>query len=1192
MRELPEKNQHFFNLLEKPSQANDKRKINHSGYFMAIDAEWFESEGHNVVLSYQIATCSRHHANNIIKYVPHGKRLKLAEIIELGIRSVHDGGMPEVCPDGTIRVVLVAHNFAAEWSVLADRDADYITKRLSLIRKTPVTDGHAIKLRIENKPVEVKIYDTMLLAPVTHRSLAKLSSLLGKKYKGKMSIKQSRIEHMDRYLREDPVGFEKYALRDSEVCLKLFFVLQQALNELAFGADRLDKLFRTLASAAVSGFTSKEENEWFKEYLLVLGLAKPTKKQKEQLKKHPNAKIFPGAYRLVKRAYFGGRNESYFVGHTGRYAETRGRVWIDIDLSSAYPSSMALCPLIDLNGEIRQTHLRYRLDKKCAKRLEKDGIPPATIRSAQQALAESPAAFDKILYEEIRRSHARQIRYRATAIDNSLIERWQQLTSSTAEWNPEHYVIPGFARVRFNFPAHILYPCIPVKHPRYGLIYPRQGETVTTAPEILLALSAGATIDALASVELPVSTEAPDGKSHETGPYCFFMKHLRVALTERAKYKKQKGDANAQIYEKLLKEFINSFYGKFSQSINPRNMYSPSTGEMNSLGPSTLTEPSVASLTTGQTRAVLSALLIAIDNYNRGKPHPEQVSVISATTDGLLIGVSCDKDYSLEDDYYVRRKGIPILKSELEQEDKDAEKMDLQKLFSKFGHDGLLASFAQELPIRQLIHSRQELTGSDEYLEVKHLVDEVVSVKTRGQIGLLNSGEAPLLARFGHKPPLSELIEDPEEYKRVMEAGGVVRNTEDSKWIQGQLTRIENGLEKINSYTFITLTNFRKMLESEGRVDLVKQTRQQKINCDYDWKRKIVSADSPFTKPYQDLDEMLIYRRQMETIRRSGRVARPEQVLHRVCLKQKVTTFRDGDTVTLARQFIRGVVQQHLPLESKQTYLQMTDHLNRVWQQEGLDLSTTKEWRIADLKNAKRRHWEPGVLLPTLPMTQLLKVLCRSFGVDEELATRLLFIAPEYRDENAAQVKEMVRAVLHAPKDGIEPFCELFHKGQLPDKTSLLAVLRPVLTEAMLTECVTSNFMPASRYSSERPNFIKLFRRIGLTRKDAENCARVLAPPAAKSSTPRRNPGQKRCLDHFVMALQLPDIQSLGLKPTFIIERLTSYGLSRSRYYALRKNRLTPYSLTDTPANQKQIARMAKSLRLDSTPYLDLLIDK
>lgn len=1207
MQQLPDKYPHFFDLIEHQTTEDKKKNICHIGYFMAIDAEWFESEGRNVVLSYQIATCSRDRADNIIKYVPRGKRLQLSEIIELGIRSVHDGELPIVCRGGKIRVTLMAHNFAAEWSVLADRNADYITKRLSLIRKTPITDGFAIELLLGEKPLNVWIYDTLLLAPATHRSLSKLSNLLGNVYEKKLSIRQHQIEHMDQFLREDPDGFEEYALRDSEVCLKLFFLLQQSLNELAFGPDQFKKLFRTLASAAVSGFTKNPDNHWFKEYLLVLGqVHRPTKKQKDVRDLYPNAKVFPEVYKLVKRSYLGGRNESFIIGRTEKYPETKGRIWIDVDLSSAYPSSMSLCPLIDLYGNVRQTPLRYRLGKRIALRLAKEKITPKIILQAQEALShdnisknkQKPFAHFELMLQRVKcRSHARLIRYHATVIDNSLLKRWQAMSHSDTQWNPESYMIPGFARIRFTFPKSVIYPCLPIKHSRYGLIFPRSGETVASAPEILLAVSAGAKIEAIASVELPIATDDFHGNP-QGGPYCFFNEHLGKALSERAKYKKRKGDAQAQIYEKLLKEFINSFYGKFSQSINPRNMFRPSTGEMVVLGPSTITEPSVASLTTGLTRAVLSALLLAIERYNRGRSHRDQVSVVSATTDGLLLGISRplgQPDYSVETEYYVRRKGLPVLKSELNKEtDHDFAPLDLQELLSKFGHDGLLNCFAQELPIRQLIHARKTLTGSSEYLEIKHLVDEVFSVKTRGQIGRLASGDIPLLARFGHKPPLSEIITNPDDYKRTMEAGGVTRNNQDGKWLLNNLARIDNGLEKIESYTFITLSSFRKMLESDGKVDLVKQIRQQRSNFDYDWKRELGSDDSPLTGPYEDLSEMLLYRYQMEAIRRTGRIARPEQVRHRVILKQKTTNTRGGEASALVRQFLRGVTKQQISLRGSLTYLEMADILNRVWHRQDLTLPVGKIWTEDALKNAKRqtRTFEPGTILPTLQTQRLLKVLCQEFTADYESAARLLFTSQQYLDENAAQIKEVVLAVLHAADDGIEPFRALFHDGLLPDKSALLTIFRPILTETMLTECEEERFLPARRYSSERPNLTKLFYRLGLTKKQAERCAQILAPPAEPRSRTRRNPSQKRCIEHFVIALQMGDIQTEVRKSSTVVEKLSRYGLTRTRFYELQKNRVMPRSLSNSPQNQKQIERMAKALRLDPTPFLDFLIDR
>jgi hypothetical protein len=99
---------------------------------------------------------------------------------------------------------LISHNVAAEWSVLEDRDQSHITKRISLVRGSPITDGDIIEIEINDDiPIGVKIFDTILLAPMTHRSLKKLSTLIGE---GKEDIAQLDIENMHLYLRKDPEG--------------------------------------------------------------------------------------------------------------------------------------------------------------------------------------------------------------------------------------------------------------------------------------------------------------------------------------------------------------------------------------------------------------------------------------------------------------------------------------------------------------------------------------------------------------------------------------------------------------------------------------------------------------------------------------------------------------------------------------------------------------------------------------------------------------------------------------------------------------------------------------------------------------------------------------------------------------------------------------------------------------------------
>lgn len=222
-----------------------------------IDFEWYRFGGRNVLLSIQIAVVSPDGSWNVIFYTPVGSRLlkKLSdnghidsskdavderitheEIVEQAM-LITDGGSLANRKTDTTRVLLVIHNSVAEWSMFKDRNDPKIVKKLTSIRKSPVTGVHPIKLRNRRiGKVDLEIFDTRLLAPAGLQSLDKLSALLGKGEK-KIDISEFYKRNMDQLLVDDPELFEEYALRDTEVTAKLFFLLQRLLNELAFSHD-------------------------------------------------------------------------------------------------------------------------------------------------------------------------------------------------------------------------------------------------------------------------------------------------------------------------------------------------------------------------------------------------------------------------------------------------------------------------------------------------------------------------------------------------------------------------------------------------------------------------------------------------------------------------------------------------------------------------------------------------------------------------------------------------------------------------------------------------------------------------------------------------------------------------------------------------------------------------------------------
>ena len=273
---------------------------------VAIDTEWYPHGDRNCILCYQYAAVFEDRAVNRIVYMRPGERLTLPDLIERALASLHGGEVPTDFRSKYPRVlvVLIAHNFVAEWSALKDRDEKYIVDRLKPIRKCPVTGIDPIEFFspvLGN--VFVHVYDTMLLAPVGFQSLDKLASLLVDEslngdedeieIAGKIEISQFYKENMNVFLADDPEGFEKYALRDTELTLKLFVYLQESLNNLAYG--KIKRVFKTLASAAVKGFQVKHPK--FKKYRQAL-----------------QEDAFKDAYRLIMRSYHGGRNEGFLIG--------------------------------------------------------------------------------------------------------------------------------------------------------------------------------------------------------------------------------------------------------------------------------------------------------------------------------------------------------------------------------------------------------------------------------------------------------------------------------------------------------------------------------------------------------------------------------------------------------------------------------------------------------------------------------------------------------------------------------------------------------------------------------------------------------------------------------------------------------------------------------------------------------------
>jgi hypothetical protein len=188
---------------------------------------------------------------------------------------------------------------------------------------------------------------------------------------------------------------------------------------------------------------------------------------------------------------------------------------------------------------------------------------------------------------------------------------WERIRvpRSVDEFTSDHY---GVALVRFRFPGNVRFPCLPVRT-RTSLIFPLQGESFATSPEIELARSLGAAMEIINDTAylMPMKDELP---------------FLAVAR-EITRLRERHNASGNECFEHLCKTVGNSIYGKLCQGLQRKRVFDPRDEKMKDLGPSKITNAFLANMVTGLVRAFLGELLNRL---------PENRMVISATTDGFI----------------------------------------------------------------------------------------------------------------------------------------------------------------------------------------------------------------------------------------------------------------------------------------------------------------------------------------------------------------------------------------------------------------------------------------------------------------------------------------------------------------------------------------------------------------------------
>lgn len=208
--------------------------------------------------------------------------------------------------------------------------------------------------------------------------------------------------------------------------------------------------------------------------------------------------------------------------------------------------------------------------------------------------------------------------------------------------------------------------------------------------------------------------------------------------------------------DKIWKEIGNSVYGKLAQGVKQKRVFDPHSGRYDEMPPSAITAAYPAAFVTGFIRAVLGEILNGV---------PEDRIVVSATTDGLLTNA-------------------PL---------------------AELNVDGPLC--------REFRRLRWQTFGTDDILEEKHRVAQVVAMKTRGQItGKAIDGHPVVLAKAGVKPDVP-----PDRHNDYM-------------------LRLFLNREPDQRHDQHSLIGLYEMWRTES--DLVALSRSVRLNLEYDFKRR------------------------------------------------------------------------------------------------------------------------------------------------------------------------------------------------------------------------------------------------------------------------------------------------------------------------------------------------------------------
>lgn len=385
----------------------------------------------NVILSYQLAIFDvkrRLYTERIL--FPDHKRYSLSEILSSVCLSL---GYTRTTAKG-LRILQLAHYGSMEWASLSDRKE---MPGLNLIHSVPVCRNQSVSVPFAQKhaaKVRYSILDTSLHAPAGFMALNALSAMTHVK---KLSI-GNNIQNMASFLATDKGSFIHYAINDVRVTIEYEARFLAAVQEIighpcqpstlgAMAVFAMDAVLRRKQAGAVD-----DEKCDIKSNPLMLKLLGKEIDEYKDKHGHIKKRINDTAASRVNRSFC---SASYLGGLNAGFCWSKEQcdvnsIIVDLDLCSAYPSSIAAFNDIDLFSSPKCGGLHY---------------PVRSVAQLTKALK-------------------------------------KKLTDA-----PLH----GYFQISFKWDNDVLYPSLPCSVETAGLVYPLEGMTFCTASELISALSTG-----------------------------------------------------------------------------------------------------------------------------------------------------------------------------------------------------------------------------------------------------------------------------------------------------------------------------------------------------------------------------------------------------------------------------------------------------------------------------------------------------------------------------------------------------------------------------------------------------------------------------------------------------------------------------------------------------------------------------